>query len=151
MHSLWFNPGKLACMNLLIQDYSKCQLVSWINAEIPSCHMNPFPCWPHLYHDVRASLHVAPLTNVCVPLHVSSNWSAVSHFVAPLTDMRVPLPAPSNWSAVSSAWGTTCRRNSTGLAELWGGWPIERVFNKFLHTTWNCLSPYARVSLAIVR
>ena len=21
--------------------------------------------------------------------------------------------------------GPTCRRNSTGLAELWGGWPIE--------------------------
>jgi hypothetical protein len=24
-----------------------------------------------------------------------------------------------------SAWGPTRRRNSTGLAELWGGWPIE--------------------------
>jgi hypothetical protein len=26
-----------------------------------------------------------------------------------------------------SARGPTRRRNSTGLAELWGGWPIERV------------------------
>ena len=25
-----------------------------------------------------------------------------------------------------SARGPTCRRNSTGLAELWGGWPIEQ-------------------------
>ncbi len=27
-----------------------------------------------------------------------------------------------------SARGPTRRRNSTGLAELWGGWPIEQVF-----------------------
>jgi hypothetical protein len=26
-----------------------------------------------------------------------------------------------------SARGPTRRRNSTGLAELWGGWPIEQV------------------------
>ncbi len=26
-----------------------------------------------------------------------------------------------------SAQGPTCRRNSTGLAELWGGWPIEQA------------------------
>ncbi len=25
-----------------------------------------------------------------------------------------------------SAWGPTRRRNSTGLAKLWGGWPIEQ-------------------------
>ena len=24
-----------------------------------------------------------------------------------------------------SAWGPTHRHNSTGLTELWGGWPIE--------------------------
>jgi hypothetical protein len=24
-----------------------------------------------------------------------------------------------------SVWGPTCRHNSNGLAELWGGWPIE--------------------------
>ena len=44
---------------------------------------------------------LAPLTDVCTPLHAPSNWSAVSHFVAPLTDMRAPLHAPSDWSAVS--------------------------------------------------
>ncbi len=63
--------------------------------------MNPFPCGSRPYHDARTSLHVAPLTNVRVPLHAPSNWSDVSHFIAPLTDIRVPLPAPSNWSAVS--------------------------------------------------
>ncbi len=26
-----------------------------------------------------------------------------------------------------SAWGPTHRPNSTGLAELWGGWPIEQA------------------------
>ncbi len=26
-----------------------------------------------------------------------------------------------------STWGPTCRCNSTGLAELWGGWPIKSV------------------------
>jgi len=28
-----------------------------------------------------------------------------------------------------SARGPTRRRNSTGLAELWGGWPIEQVYS----------------------
>jgi hypothetical protein len=32
--------------------------------------MNPFPRGSRPYHDARASLHVAPLTNVHVPLHV---------------------------------------------------------------------------------
>jgi hypothetical protein len=62
--------------------------------------MNPFPCGPRPYHDARASLHVAPLTDVRAPLHAPSNWSAVFHFVAPLTDMRAPLHALSNRSAV---------------------------------------------------
>jgi hypothetical protein len=26
-----------------------------------------------------------------------------------------------------STWGPTRRRKSTGLAQLWGGWPIEQV------------------------
>ncbi len=43
---------------------------------------------------------VAPLTDVCAPLHAPSNWSAIFHFVAPLTDMHIPLHAPSDWSAV---------------------------------------------------
>ena len=63
--------------------------------------MNPFPHQPPPYHDVRASLHVAPLTDVHEPLHAPSDWSAVFYFVAPLTDMRTPLHAPSDWSAVS--------------------------------------------------
>jgi len=123
MHLSWFNLGELACTNLLVRDYSKRQLVSWINTEIPSVNMNPFPCRPHPYHDARASLHVAPLTDVHTPLHAPSNWSAVFHivapltnmsallhapsdpsavfhFVAPLTDMHAPLHAPSDWSAV---------------------------------------------------
>jgi hypothetical protein len=32
-----------------------------------------------------------------------------------------------------SVRGPTRRRNSTGLAELWGGWPIEQAF--FLRDT----------------
>ena len=43
---------------------------------------------------------LAPLTDVCAPLHAPSNWSAVFHFVAPLTDMHIPLHAPSDRSAV---------------------------------------------------
>jgi hypothetical protein len=35
-YSTWFNLGELACMNLLIRDYSKRQPVSWINTEIPT-------------------------------------------------------------------------------------------------------------------
>jgi hypothetical protein len=62
--------------------------------------MNPFPRQPPPYHDARASLHVAPLTDVHAPLHAPSDQSAVFHFVAPLTDMRAPLHAPSDWSAV---------------------------------------------------
>ncbi len=85
--------------------------------------MNPFPHGPRPYHDARASLHVAPLTNMRAPLHAPSgrsavfhfvasltdmhaplyalsNQSTVFHFVAPLTDMHAPLHAPSNWSAV---------------------------------------------------
>jgi len=63
--------------------------------------MNPFPRQPPPYHDARASLHVAPLTDVHAHLHAPSDWSAVSHFVAPLTDMPAHLHAPSDWSAVS--------------------------------------------------
>jgi hypothetical protein len=63
--------------------------------------MNPFPRQPRPYHDARASLHFAPLTDVRAHLHAPSDWSAVSHFVAPLTDMHVPLHAPSDCSAVS--------------------------------------------------
>ena len=36
-----------------------------------------------------------------------------------------------------SAWCPTCRRNFTGLAELWGGWPIEleiKLNTPCLHT-----------------
>jgi hypothetical protein len=44
--------------------------------------MNPFPRKPPPYHDARASLHVAPLTDVHAPLHAPSDQSAVSHFVA---------------------------------------------------------------------
>ena len=62
--------------------------------------MNPFPRQPPPYHDARASLHVAPLTDVHAPLHAPSDQSAVSHFVAPLTDMRVPLHALSDRSAI---------------------------------------------------
>jgi hypothetical protein len=62
--------------------------------------MNPFPCGPCPYHDARASLHVAPLTDVRAPLHAPLDWSAVFHFVAPLTDISAPLHAPSNQSAV---------------------------------------------------
>ena len=47
------------------------------------------------------SLHVAPLTDVCAPLHAPSDWSAVFHFVASLTDMHAPLHAPSDPSVVS--------------------------------------------------
>ncbi len=43
---------------------------------------------------------LAPLTDVCAPLHAPSNWSAVFHFVAPLTDMHIPLHALSDRSAV---------------------------------------------------
>ncbi len=46
--------------------------------------MNPFPCQPPQYHDARASLHVAPLTDVHAHLHAPSDQSAVSHFVDPL-------------------------------------------------------------------
>ena len=52
------------------------------------------------WDDARHSLHDAPLTDVCTPLHALSKWSAVFHFVAPLTDMRIPLHALSDWSAV---------------------------------------------------
>jgi hypothetical protein len=40
-----------------------------------------------------------------------------------------------------STQGPTRRRNSTGLAELWGGWPIERV------TRYH---KYARVGVKVV-
>ncbi len=43
---------------------------------------------------------LAPLTDMCAPLHAPSNWSAIFHFVALLTDMHIPLHAPSDWSAV---------------------------------------------------
>ncbi len=50
--------------------------------------------WSAVFH------FVTPLTNVHVPLHAPSDWPAVFHFIAPLTDMHVPLPAPSDWPAV---------------------------------------------------
>jgi hypothetical protein len=43
--------------------------------------MNTFPRQPRPNHDARASLHVAPLTDVHAPLHAPSDWSAVSHFI----------------------------------------------------------------------
>ena len=52
------------------------------------------------WDDAHHSLHVAPLTDACAPLHALSDCSAVFHFAAPLTDLRVPLHAPSNGSAV---------------------------------------------------
>ncbi len=40
------------------------------------------------------------------------------------TDFNTPCSLSSFFFPLS-AWGPTCRRNSTGLAELWGGWLIE--------------------------
>ena len=62
--------------------------------------MNPLPRRPHPYHDVHASLHVAPLTDIHAPLHAPFDWPAIFHFAAPLTDMHAPLHAPSNPSAI---------------------------------------------------
>ncbi len=42
------------------------------------------------------------------------------------TDFFTPCYLSSFFSPLS-AWGPTRRRNSTGQAELWGGWSIERV------------------------
>jgi hypothetical protein len=39
-----------------------------------------------------------------------------------------------------SAQGPTRRRNSTGLAKLWGGWPIEQDF--FRRVCWLMLVPH---------
>jgi len=38
-----------------------------------------------------------------------------------------------------SARGPTRRRNSTGLAELWGGWPIEQALIKVEAAVMNIL------------
>jgi hypothetical protein len=38
-----------------------------------------------------------------------------------------------------SARGPTRRRNSTGLAELWGGWPIELVPCHHIVTTFQLI------------
>ncbi len=52
-----------------------------------------------MMHTILCML-LAPLTDVCAPLHALSNWSAVFHFVLPLTDMHIPLHAPSDRSVV---------------------------------------------------
>ncbi len=46
------------------------------------------------------------------------------------TDRRTTFFTPCYLSSFFSlsTWGPTRWRNSTGLAELWGGWPIEREF-----------------------
>ena len=43
------------------------------------------------------------------------------------TDNILHPPLPKFFFFPLSARGPTRRRNSTGLAELWGGWPIERA------------------------
>jgi hypothetical protein len=53
-------------------------------------------------------------------------------FGALQTDGRTTFFTPrylSSFFFPLSVRGPTRRRNSTGLAELWGGWPIERVKN----------------------
>jgi len=42
------------------------------------------------------------------------------------TDFNTPFTLTSFFFPLS-AWGPTRRRNATGLAKLWGGWPIELV------------------------
>jgi len=42
-----------------------------------------------------------------------------------------------------SARGPTRRRNSTGLAELWGGWPIERALSLLL-APWFLIGSYEK-------
>jgi hypothetical protein len=41
------------------------------------------------------------------------------------TDFNTPCSLSSFFFPLS-AWGPTRRHNSTGLAKLWGGWPIEQ-------------------------
>ena len=52
------------------------------------------------------------------------------------TNLNTPFTLTSFFCPLS-ARGPTRRRNSTGLAELWGGWPIEQDFKTFGSTQHN--------------
>ena len=65
------------------------------------------------------------------------------------TDRRTEFFTPCYLSSFFSlsARGPTRRRNSTGLAELWGGWPIERVL---VMSDGKCKSNFVSLSLSVV-
>jgi hypothetical protein len=65
-------------------------------------------------------------------------------FGALQTDKSQHPPIPYFFFFPLSARGPTRRRNSTGLAELWGGWPIEPVKFRYRKNNWNHPLLYSR-------
>jgi len=127
MHLSWFHLGELACTDLLFRDYSKRQLVSQINTEIPTITVLTWILFLFNHIDImmRAPLYIVLLwqtcEHLCMPCPIGLPYLTSSLRWQTCASLCIPRPIGLPYLTSSLRWQTCaslCMPRPIGLPYL---------------------------------